>query len=372
MLNHVAEWCSKWCLKVNTNKSKVMHVRPKRLVRTEIDFVLGNELLNVVNDYKYLGFYFDEFMDLNKGINILSDAAGRSLGAVVSKFKSLRDAGFYTYTKLCDSCVVPIIDYFSGIWCFTKNSARNKVQNKACRFYLESHAKAPIPDFQGEIGWMLPKYRHFFSMVRLWNRYCMSSNNRITRKVLLWGFKQNINSWSHELKLICQHIRCREPIFGEVYNLTIVKNHILAKQENEWREALLSKQKLRTYITFKTIFYTEKYVQKYTCKRERSLFAQSRVGISPFKIETGRYRGIAIEERICQFCESLVEVHFLCICPLYVAEIFKLYTSIIERNELFEPMEIITKFQCLMQLNLKDVLHFVNRAWNIRKEFIYN
>ena len=39
MLNHVAEWYSKWCLKVNTNKSKGMHVRPKRLVRTENDFV---------------------------------------------------------------------------------------------------------------------------------------------------------------------------------------------------------------------------------------------------------------------------------------------------------------------------------------------
>ena len=120
MLNHVAEWCSKWCLKVNTNKSKVMHVRPKRLVRAEKDFVLGNELLNVVNDYKYLRFYFDEFMYLNKGISILSDAAGRSPGAVISKFKSLRDAGVYTYTKLFDSCVVSISDYFSGIWGFTK------------------------------------------------------------------------------------------------------------------------------------------------------------------------------------------------------------------------------------------------------------
>ena len=81
---------------------------------------------------------------------------------------------------------------------------------------------------------MLPKYSHFFSMFKLWNRYCMSSNNRIMRKVLLWDFKQNINSWSHELKLISLHIRNSEPIFSEVYNLTIVKNHILAKQENEW------------------------------------------------------------------------------------------------------------------------------------------
>ena len=137
---------------------------------------------------------------------------------------------------------------------------------------------------------------------------------------------------------------------------------------------MINKPKLRTYITFKTNFYSEKYVLKYKCKRERSLFAQLRVGILPLEIETGRYRGIVIEERLCQFYKSLVEdeVHFLCICPLYVAERFKLNTSIIERNELFEPMEINTKFQNLMQLNSKDVLHFVDRAWNIRKEFIYN
>ena len=133
------------------------------------------------------------------------------------------------------------------------------------------------------------KYRHFFSMFKLWNIYCMSSNNRITLKVLLWDFKQSINSWSRELKLIGQHIRCSEPIFGEVYNLTVVKNHILARQENEWREASLNKPKLRTYITSKTNFYTEKYVAKYTCKRERSLFAQLRVGILPLEIETGKY-----------------------------------------------------------------------------------
>ena len=148
LLNDVAEWCSKCCLKVNTNKSKVKHVRPKRLVRTEKDFILGNELLNAVNDYKYIGFYFDKFMDLNKGINILSDAAGRRLGAVISKFISLRDAGFYTYTKLFDSCVVPIRDYFSEFWGFTKNSAINRVQNRTCGYYMGLHAKAPILVFQ--------------------------------------------------------------------------------------------------------------------------------------------------------------------------------------------------------------------------------
>ena len=109
-------------------------------------------------------------------------------------------------------------------------------------------------------------------------------------------------------------------------------------------------------------------------KYGRSLFAQLRVGILPLEIETRRYRGIVIEERLCQFCKSLVEyeVHFLCICPLYAAEIFNLYTSIIKRNDFFEPMEINTKFQYIMQLNSTDVLHLVDKSWNIRKEFIYN
>ena len=152
-----------------------------------------------------------------------------------------------------------------------------------------------------------------------------------------------------------------------MYNLTIVENHILAKQDSEWREALQNKPKLRTYITLKTNFDTEKYVKKYTCKRERSLFAQLRVGILPLEIETGRYWGIAIEQRLCHFCKSLVEdeAHFLCICPLYAAERFKLYTSIIERNELFEPMEIITKFQYIMQLNshCRQIMEYSQRVY---------
>ena len=56
-----------------------------------------------------------------------------------------------------NSGVVPVSDYS---WGFTKNSI-NEVQNRACRFYFELHAKAPIFGFEGEISWMLPKYKHF-------------------------------------------------------------------------------------------------------------------------------------------------------------------------------------------------------------------
>ena len=151
---------------------------------------------------------------------------------MISKFKSRRDAYFHTFTKLFYSCVVPISEYFPGIWGFKKNSAINTFQSRACRFYLERHAEAPILGFQGETGWTLPKYRHILSM---WRDVVITSNNPTARQVLLWDFKYN--SWSHEL-------RCSEPKLCEVYNLTIVENHVLVQQENEWREVFLNKQKM--------------------------------------------------------------------------------------------------------------------------------
>ncbi len=55
-------------------------------------------------------------------------------------------------------------------------------------------------------------------------------------------------------------------------------------------------------------------------KSQRSLCAQIRCGILPFHIETGRYRGVAEDDRICEYCvlnEVENEIHFILYCPLY-------------------------------------------------------
>ena len=112
-------------------------------------------------------------MYLNKCINILSGATRRSLGAVISKFKSLMDKVFihipsYLTTVWLRSVIICL--YYPWLYVYIypeyvvlqKNTTINIIQTRACRFYLRLHARArPIMVFKGEMNCMLTKYRHF-------------------------------------------------------------------------------------------------------------------------------------------------------------------------------------------------------------------
>ena len=50
--------------------------------------------------------------------NHLADAAGRALGAVLSKFRKLKNIRFLTFTKLFHAMVIPVMDYSAGVWGF--------------------------------------------------------------------------------------------------------------------------------------------------------------------------------------------------------------------------------------------------------------
>ena len=78
--------------------------------------------------------------------------------------------------------------------------------------------------------------------------------------------------------------------------------------EREWQQKINNKPKLRTYIEWKSSFGVEGYIKLNLPKQHRSILAQLRSGSLPLAIETGRYRGLKLEERICKFCPlNLVE-----------------------------------------------------------------
>ena len=146
-------------------------------------------------------------------------------------------------------------------------------------------------------------------------------------------------------------------------------------QEIAWKAAVDSKPKLRTYALFKENFCTEKYVLSMLSRKQRSLLAQLRLGVLPLRIETGRYRRLAVEQRICELCNLNVvedELHFIFTCPLYGAIRPNLLRQVENSNVNFQTLSEIGKLKSMMQNNIFSLSKYIEAAWNIRTKHLFN
>ncbi len=103
-----------WRLKINVNKTNVVHFSGKHTKPTDYNFLFDNNVLKIVDKYNYLGIILQEHLDFNVTASVLASTAGRALRAIISKFKSFKNAGFNTFSKMYNSHAIPIMDYSSG------------------------------------------------------------------------------------------------------------------------------------------------------------------------------------------------------------------------------------------------------------------
>ncbi len=105
ILNVVHKWGQRFMIKFNEKTSNIVHYRKPNTVRTIKQYFLGECALSVDNQYKYVGVILNEFVNFSITTDILSGAANRALGAIISKYKHINGIGYYTYTKLYNSGV---------------------------------------------------------------------------------------------------------------------------------------------------------------------------------------------------------------------------------------------------------------------------
>ena len=113
----------------------------------------------------------------------------------------------------------------------------------------------------------------------------------------------------------------------------------------------------------------ESYVNKIMSRSNRSALAMLRCGVAPIRVETGRYEGLNLEDRICPLCDSTEiedELHFLIKCPVYEDLKIQLYREAVLVNPLFNDLNDTDKLCFLLSNN--DIVHFSRCRWI----FLYN
>ncbi len=80
--------------------------------------------------------------------------------------------------------VVPILDYSSSVLAYANYDFCVKVQCGAIRYFYGVHPKAPLLGLEGDMGWENCKVRHFWAIIRLWNKLIKMNPDRLTKEYL--------------------------------------------------------------------------------------------------------------------------------------------------------------------------------------------
>ena len=99
---------------------------------------------------------------------MVSQAAGRALGLLISKYKTLGGMPFDVYNKLYDVLVWPVIAYWAAVWGDRSYSCIEAIQNRAMRFYLGVGRYTPSAGVAGDMGWTSTLIRQWKSVSNVW------------------------------------------------------------------------------------------------------------------------------------------------------------------------------------------------------------
>ena len=374
LLNILHEWCSKWRLSLNRDKTQIVHFRPSGRNMSKFVFLYGRDTLRTVSNYKYLGIILDEFLKFDACVKTIATSGGRALGGIISKFKTFRNVGYYTFSKLFSAGVTPVLEYASGVWGYVKGEEIQHIQNRAMRYFLGVHRFCPIAGMQGDMGCITPRLSRFLPIARLWNRLLLMNDNRITKQIFNWDYSKS-KGWCSEVSKIFEQMGMKNKFSDkQSCDLRKVKSETIGLMASQWKTDLAEKPKLRTYRLFKNEFKTSSSV--FICNRsKRSLLSKFRTGILPLRIETGRwYQGTDLEDRVCEVCgngEVEDECHFLLKCNAYTDFRATLFRNCCLFNPDFHNLDEKDKFVYIVNCRERDLANYLEYAWNRRRNFFY-
>ena len=156
---------------------------------------------------------------------------------MIYKLKQIKYAGYKTYKKLYETCIVPIMNYNSGVWGFCNDKYGNALQMCVLRYNtVVCTVKPQFRQSLVNLGGLLIKLQHHLNICKFWNRFNKLEDVRLAKIVV----NNDLKNTDH-----------KDTCVNEIKKVKLLNN-----QEQNWKAALLCKPKLRTYRKIKTNFET--------------------------------------------------------------------------------------------------------------------
>ena len=130
-LDGLNNYCNKWALKVNLDKTKAV-IFSKGKIRKYKSFAFGTNTVEVVDDYVYLGTTFNYNGNFNKAMAKQVLQAKKATFSVLTKVWKL-NLDVDVFTELFERLCIPVLLYGSEIWGYENSNQLQVMCNNTLR-----------------------------------------------------------------------------------------------------------------------------------------------------------------------------------------------------------------------------------------------
>ena len=329
-LNTLYEYCNKWSLEVNTEKTKVMVFRKRKVYNDPHRWYYGNDELCIVCEFNYLGVVLNYNGRFIKHSRMVTGKALKSLNVLMSNTRQVLLSPKIA-CQLFDVFVGSVLMYGTEMWGFTKETSIEKVHLKFCKKLLSVKLSASNAATYGEHG-RFPLYIcKYTKILKYWFKI-LYSNNCILRTVYNVQYtaceNDNVVNWvSNVKKLLCengfQYVWINPYCIDPHTFVMDFKNRLIDCFKQKWYADITDSRILYYYKHVKTTFGYEHYLDKIVNPKLRSVLTKLRISAHNLRVETGRYGRNRLErnERKCLICANSNDIedeyHFIILCNVY-------------------------------------------------------
>lgn len=330
LLDNLEQYCKKWDLTVNTDKTKVVIFRKGGVVSQEEKWTYDNKEIEIVSSFNYLGVVLSSGGSFAKATSTLS---GKALKAVHSLFAITKDKEIPLDLMfgLFDTFVGSILSYGCEIWGFSRADNIERIHKKFCKWLINVKSSTNDLSLYGELGRYPLIIGREIRIIKYWLKlHSIKSNNCILWAVISTqrneiDFNVNVVNWVSKIKNLLERIGFPDIwMFPSSVNIdkfiAILRVRLRDLYISQWREGMHFRTSLILYRELKSTFETSFYLLKMNNRKYRNTLAKFRLSSHCLAIETGRHRNIERSARKCNFCtldEIEDEYHFVLICPYY-------------------------------------------------------
>ena len=177
-LNILEDYCSRWKLTVNTEKTKIMVFRKGGRLSSNLKFTYQDKVIEVINKFSYLGIVFTSGGSSYETQKTLSGQALKAiftLNKYLYNFTSLKTSHVL---ELFDKLVTPILNYGSEVWGFYKSASIETVHLQFCKKILGIKQTTQNDFIYGELGRIDFQSQRYINIIKYWLKVVQSDNRK--------------------------------------------------------------------------------------------------------------------------------------------------------------------------------------------------